>query len=61
MEYKQTKEVSWLNTPKGTIWIQMDEEYIQPEEESLRDTPLGVSLDLLDDEDLKLFKLLKNR
>ena len=61
MEYKQTKEVSWLNTPKGTIWIQMDEEYIQPEEESLRDTPLGVSLDLLDDEDLKLFKPLKNR
>ena len=56
IKYKQIKDVHWLNTPVGTIWIKIDEEYIQPENESFRDTPLGVSLYLLDDEDIQIFE-----
>ena len=57
MEYKQTRNVSWLNTPEGTIWESTFDEYIQPVDKSLSKTPLGVNLQLLDcteDEDLFL-------
>lgn len=58
--YEQTKAFKWLNTPAGTIWVDFKKldngQYIQPEEEHLRDTLLGVNLDLLDDEDLVHFK-----
>jgi len=59
-KYIQTKEVSWLKTPKETVWVQLDPEdsYIQPEDESLRESPLGVDLFLLYEEDEDLFKLI---
>lgn len=54
--YKQTKAVSWLPaTTKGTVWVSTFGDYIQPEDETLRRTPLGVDLSLLDDESLSLF------
>lgn len=53
--YKQTKSVSWLTTPEGTIWISTHDDYIQPEDEKLRQTPLGVDLSLIDDDSLNLF------
>lgn len=58
--YKQTKEVSWLNTPKGTIWEDIGiDSYIQPEDKNIWSTPLGVDLDLLDDRDLLIFEIIK--
>lgn len=54
--YRQKKDVNWINTPKGTIWVTDSKYYIQPEDESLRETPLGVELSLLDDEDIALFE-----
>lgn len=54
--YKQTKAVSWLkSTTAGTVWVSTFDNYIQPEDETLRTTPLGVDLSLLDDESLSLF------
>jgi hypothetical protein len=56
MIYKQTRKVSWLKTPEGTLWqTAFDEQYIQPVDKSLTTTPFGVDLNLLDcteDEDL---------
>lgn len=49
--YLQTANVSWLKTPKDTYWIETDYPYIQPQQEQLRDTPLGVDLSLVDDKD----------
>lgn len=59
--YEQVKELSWLKTPKGTMWVESENDiaegnYIQPEDETLRDTPMGVDLDLLDDVDYFAFK-----
>lgn len=58
--YKQVKSVNWLNTPKDTIWIEFanlkNGYYIQPEDETLRDTPLGVNLSILDDDHILLFE-----
>ena len=57
--YTQTKSVSWLPTPEGTIWIKYGyRNYIQLQNETLRSTPLGVDLDLLFDEDETVFKLM---
>ena len=54
--YKQTKAVSWLpHTTEGTVWVSTFDDYIQPEDETLRLTPLGVDLSLLDDSSLSLF------
>jgi hypothetical protein len=59
-KYIQTKDVSWLETPKGTIWVDTGmDEYIQPEDHSLRTTAFGVDLSLLDEIDLALFDILK--
>jgi hypothetical protein len=56
IKYRQTRDVSWLKTPKDTIWIETGfENYIQPEDLSQVNTLMGVNLDLLDcspDEDL---------
>jgi hypothetical protein len=56
-KYKQLRDVVWLNTPAGTIWTTYgnSDNWIQPEDENLRETLLGVDLDLLvdyPDEDL---------
>ena len=62
MKYKQIREVSWLNTPEGTVWITYDKysNCIQPEDKNLWETLLGVDLDLLiDTEDEFLFELIK--
>jgi hypothetical protein len=59
-KYRQTKSVSWLDTPGGTIWVSIGfRSYIQPEDPKLRSTPLGVDLDLLFDEDEELFQPIK--
>ncbi len=50
--YLQTKNVLWLNTPKGTYWVVTEYPYIQPQQEHLISTPLGVNLDLADDYEL---------
>jgi hypothetical protein len=56
-KYIQTKEVSWLNTPEGTVWALLGiDGHIQPEDPALRETIYGVDLDLLTSEDLFLFK-----
>lgn len=52
MKYIQTKNVHWLDTPKDTIWITREGSDITPEDVSLRSTPFGVDLQLIDDEDL---------
>lgn len=59
--YKQKREVSWLKTPAGTIWRTYGyRNHIQPEDESLWETPFGVDLDLLYDyPDEDLFELIK--
>ena len=62
--YKQIKDVDWLNTPKDTIWIDFlsNEEgnYIQPEDIKLRDTPLGINLNLQEPEEfIELFENIK--
>lgn len=61
--YTQQKDCSWLDTPKGTIWITFlvtdDGYYIQPEEKSLITTMYGVNLQLLSDSDLLVFKHLQ--
>ncbi|MFW6311574.1 MAG: hypothetical protein ACOC1K_04995 [Nanoarchaeota archaeon] len=60
IKFIQTKKVGWLTQPKGTIWISTGfENYIVPQLEQLRDTPLGVDLSLLYDEDEKLFRIYK--
>jgi hypothetical protein len=61
--YKQIGEVPWLNTPGGTIWIAYDNDnWIQPEDGTLRETILGVDLDLLIDNDNEfLFELIKEK
>ena len=52
----QNYDVSWLNTPHGTIWQETgNDSYIQPVDTNLWETPLGVNLYLLDDEDWNLF------
>lgn len=52
MKYKQTRNVGWLNTPERTIWVTTGSpNWIQPEDENLRETLLGVDLDLLIDTD----------
>lgn len=61
MKYKQTRNVGWLNTPEGTIWVTYgkNDNWIQPEDVDLRETLLGVDLDLLiDTEDEFLFELI---
>jgi hypothetical protein len=54
--FKQLRRVHWLTTPEGTIWRTYGfNNYIQPEDEDLWETPFGVDLDLMDgypDEDL---------
>lgn len=58
-KYKQVKKVSWLNTPEGTIWENTGiDSYIQPEDKNLWETPFGVDLDLLDDNDLLIFEII---
>jgi hypothetical protein len=60
--FKQTKKCSWLNTDEGTIWIKFLVNnfgyYIQPEDESLRNTSLGINLALLSEKELEIFKPL---
>jgi hypothetical protein len=60
--YTQTKNRIWLSTEAGTIWVSdgptLIGHYVQPEDENLRETPLGVDLDLLDEIDFDLFKPL---
>ena len=61
MLYKQTREVSWLKTPKDTLWrcTTTFGTYIQPLDKNLIETPFGVNLDLLDcTEDEDLFEFL---
>lgn len=53
--YKQTKDAAWTHTPKGTVYVSTFDNYIQPEDESLRKTPMGIDLSLCDGEDLCLF------
>lgn len=61
--YIQKEEAAWVGTPIGTIWIDMPESivtgnYIQPEDISLRNTLLGINLDLVDDDVLeKIFDI----
>lgn len=57
--YKQLINVHWLKTPAGTIWVSTHDSYIQPEDDALVTTPLGVDLDLLNDEDETLFEPIK--
>ena len=57
--YKQAKDVSWLSTPAGTVWVSTVDDYIQPENPDLITTPLGVDLSLLDGENLLLFTPIK--
>jgi hypothetical protein len=55
--FNQTKEVPWLNTPVGTPWIETGmDDYFQPEDLALADTPFGISLYLLSDEDRAIFE-----
>lgn len=61
-KYRQTRKVPWLDTPGETIWITYgnNDNWIQPEDETLRETLLGVDLDLLIDTDEEfLFELIK--
>lgn len=60
-KYRQTRKVSWLNTSDGTIWITYGtDNWIQPEDDTLWETPFGIDLDLLfDTEDEFLFELIK--
>jgi hypothetical protein len=62
-KYKQTKNVHWLKTPKGTIWKTYGfNNYIQPEDENLWESPFGVDLDLLiETEDENLFELINEK
>lgn len=54
--YKQNETVSWLkSTVVGTIWVSTFDNYIQPEDETLRTTEFGLNLSLLDDDSLSLF------
>lgn len=50
--FTQTKQVNWLDTPKGTIYIRTQGNYIQPQNMSLRTTELGVNLSLIEDQEL---------
>ena len=55
--YKQTQDVSWLNTFKGTLWVETGiDNYIPPIDLELWTTPLGVDLDLLDEKTETLFE-----
>lgn len=47
--FRQIKDVDWVNTPKGTVWV-YDSHYLQPEDFELR-TNLGVNPELIDDKD----------
>jgi hypothetical protein len=59
-KYRQTKQVRWLDTPIETIWVSTKDSWIQPEDEKLRFTLLGVDLDLLIDTDEEfLFEPIK--
>jgi len=59
--YIQSRDVPWLKTPKGTIWVYTGiEAYLQPEDPVLRETPFGVNLDILDVEDFLLFKVIED-
>ncbi len=56
-QYKQTKKVSWLRTPAGTIWAGIEVDYyIQPVKKSLQDTVMGVNLYLLNNKDREIFE-----
>jgi hypothetical protein len=58
-KYVQSRNVPWLKTPEGTIWVSTGmDACIQPEDLSLWETPFGVDLDLLDVEDFLLFKAI---
>ena len=46
MKYIQTRKVNWIKTPKDTIWVGKND-YIQPYDTNLVETPLGVNLQLL--------------
>jgi hypothetical protein len=62
LRFKQLRDVTWLNTPAGTIWVTYgnDDNWIQPEDINLRETLLGVDLDLLADyPDEDLFEPIK--
>jgi len=60
-KYVQSRDVFWLKTPKGTIWVDTGiDAYIQPEDPSLWGTAFGVDLDLLDVEDFLLFKVMED-
>ncbi len=60
--YIQTRDVSWLKTPKGTIWAWTGiDGFIQPEDPALRHTLMGVDLDLLDVEDFLLFQAIGDK
>ena len=59
-KFKQTKDVSWLSTPVDTIWKNTGfDNYIQLEDHDLWDTPFGVDLDLLGEEELEIFEGFK--
>jgi hypothetical protein len=59
-EYIQEKETAWLDTPKGTIYEKTGfENYIQPKNKKLRNTALGVDLDLLFGNESEIFNPIK--
>ncbi len=58
-KYIQTRDVPWLKTPSGTIWVYTGiEAYIQPEDPALRDTAFGINLDILEVDDFLLFSAI---
>lgn len=62
MMYRQTKDVNWLKTPEGTIYVNTGDNWINTRKDyDKQETPFGVDLDLLDDEDLSLFYKLSER
>jgi len=61
-KYVQSRDVSWLKTPKGTIWVWTGiNSFLQPEDPALRTTPFGVNLDILDVEDFLLFQSISDK
>ena len=56
-KYIQTREESWTGTPKGTIYIETGNGgYIQPEKSKLIQSPMGIDLQLSDDNYNNLFE-----
>lgn len=53
--YKQTRNVPWLNTKADTLWFNIFDNNIQPVDSTLWETPFGVNLDLLSEDDESIF------